>query len=149
WIEIARTCFEYSPFLKDVGVESVSSQRLFKFFFDYMQRIKSHLPTAEARRLPDVRIEDLKPDGDIDKKRRIKFQQTFLANGQWHFLPGMDKFMAQYNKFPRARPIDLLDAWAYLEYMWKLPTGTEGLLSAQDMNAARRDFHRRHPFYGG
>jgi hypothetical protein len=149
WIEIAKTCFEFSPFLKDVGVESVASQRLFKFFFEYMQRIKSHLPAAEARKLPDVRIQDLRPDQDIDKKRRIKFQQTFLANGQWHFLPGMDKFMGQYNKFPRCRPIDLLDAWAYLDYMWSVPANQEQSWAAGDMNAARRDYHKQHPFYGG
>ena len=147
WTKIVESCLEYSPFLKEVGVEAVASQKLFKFYFDYMQKIKSYLPIAEARRVPDVTFIDLKPDNDIDKKRRIKAQQPFLANGQWHFLPGMDKFMGQYVKFPRARPVDLLDAWAYLDYVWALPAGVDD--KGLDWNLARREYHRNNRVYGG
>lgn len=142
----------YAPFLKDVGVEAVASQKLFRWFFEYMQRIRDSLPEAEQDMLPrDITFEDLKPDGDIDKIRRIKFQQPFLANGQWHIQYGMDKFLSQYTKFPRARPVDVLDAWAYCDYMWDLPKkphADEYPIGGSNWNEMRRDFHRRKRIYG-
>lgn len=145
WTKIMETVLEYSPYLKDVGVEAVASQKLFTWFFKYMMRIKDTLPADEQAKLPsDIRFIDLKPDGDIDKIRRIKFQQTFLANGQWHIQAGMDKFLSQYNKFPRARPVDVLDAWAYCDYVWDMPRVTHDLpQGGSGWNQLRREFHKK------
>ena len=111
---------------------------------------KMALPEAERDKFPeDVVFHDLKPEGDIDKIRRIKFQQTFLANGQWHIQFGMDKFISQYTKFPRARPVDVLDAWAYCDYLWDLPKKMrESNRDASDWNRRRTEFHKRRRTYG-
>ena len=150
WAKMSSGVQEYSPFLKDVGVESVASQKLFKWFFEYMKTIKMALPEKERDAFPeDVVFHDLKPDNDIDKIRRIKFQQTFLANGQWHIQFGMDKFVSQYTKFPRARPVDVLDAWAYCDYLWDLPKKLkDSPRAASDWNRRRSEFHNRRHTYG-
>ena len=151
WAKMVDGVKEYSPFLKDVGVEAVSSQRLFRFFFEHLQSIKELLPADEQQKIPEInKIEDLKPDNQIDKIRRIKMQQVYLANGQWHVLYGMEKFMQQYNKFPRSRPIDVLDAWGYCDYMWELPKKQRSSeRSPLDWNRRRREFHSRRRLYGG
>ena len=151
WTHMVEQIRFFAPFLKDVGVEAVSSQKLFRFFFEYMRRIQDTLPENERSKIPDIgEIHDLKPDNDIDKIRRIKAQQLYLANGQWHILHGMDKFVSQYTKFPRARPVDVLDAWAYCEYMWELPKKSRDAdRSDYDWNRQRRDFHKRRKTYGG
>jgi len=123
WDEIVVTVAEFAPFLKEVGIESVASQKLYKFFFEHMRSMRKLLSDDLKRKIPtDLLITDLKPDNsDNAKKRRIKAQQLFLGQGQWHFQAGMSDFLAQYAKFPRARPVDLLDAWSYLDYIWKMP----------------------------
>jgi hypothetical protein len=145
WKRMMLGIQEYAPYLKDIGVEAVASQKLFRWFFEYMLRIRETLPPEERELLPtDIRFEDLRPDGDIDKIRRIKFQQTFLANGQWHIQAGMSQFLSQYNKFPRARPVDILDAWAYCDYMWDMPRKeTELPNGGLNWNQLRRDFHKK------
>ena len=150
WTKMQEGVIEYAPFLRDVGVETVSSQKLFKWFFEFMKTTKMALPEGERDKFPeDVVFHDLKPEGDIDKIRRIKFQQTFLANGQWHIQFGMDKFISQYTKFPRARPVDVLDAWAYCDYLWDLPKKLrQSNREASDWNQRRSEFHKRRRTYG-
>lgn len=150
WKRMAQGVKDFSPFLKDVGVEAVASQRLFRFFFEYMKKIQDFLPEEEMKNIPDIgEIVDLKPDNNIDKIRRIKAQQLFLANGQWHILHGMDKFVGQYTKFPRARPLDILDAWSYCDYMWELPRKARSLDGdSLDWNSLQREHHRRNRPYG-
>lgn len=153
WYEIVKTAVEFQPWLKEIGVEAVASQKLFRFWFEFLQQIMSKLPEADQKVykvLQNVTFVDLKPDNDIDKIRRIKAQQLPLANGYWHILYGMPKFLEQFNKFPRARPVDILDAWAYLDYMWTLPTKKDQTTGTEDEWAgARRDYHRRRRTYGG
>lgn len=141
WDKIVGFVADYTPMLTNVGIESVASQRLFKFFFEHMRTLKSHLPAELASRIPDsVRISDLKPDNTDDgKKRRIKAQQLYLSQGQWHFLPGMTKFLEQYAKFPRARPVDLLDAWSYGDYMWQPPPEGNNRLHGYNWNRIQMD----------
>lgn len=151
WARIVEQCIQWSPFLKDVGIESVASQKLFKFWFEYLQSIKEHLPDKEAQRLPQVMFHDMKPDNDIDKIRRIKAQQLFVANGAWHIQYGMDAFLGQFTKFPRARPVDILDAWAYGDYIWNLPRRDLelGINTGQsDWNRQRDAYHKSRRLYG-
>jgi hypothetical protein len=153
WYQIVKTALEFQPWLKEVGVEAVASQKLFRFWFEFLQQIMHKLPKEEQevyRHLQGLTFEDLKPDNDIDKIRRIKAQQLPLANGYWHIQYGMSKFMEQFNKFPRARPVDVLDAWAYLDYMWNLPSKSDQSTGTEDEWAGvRRDYHRRRRTYGG
>lgn len=138
WAELSATVLEFKPFLRDVGIEDVASQKLYRFFFEHLQRTNAGAP--------DIRITDLKPDIAANSKiRRIKSEQLYLANGQWHFQPGLDKFLQQYAKFPRARPLDLLDAWAYLKDMWVAPTALDE--RGWTWNEARNDYHRQHMPY--
>ena len=120
WDEIVDGVAEFAPHLKDVGIEAVASQTLFKFFYEHMRKLKSQLSDDLAGRIPtDITIHDLKPENqDRAKIRRIKAQQLYLGQGQWHFQTGMSKFLEQYNKFPRSRPVDILDAWAYCDQLW-------------------------------
>jgi hypothetical protein len=153
WQRITRIALEYQPWLKEIGIETVSTQKLFRFWFDFLQRIMNKLPEEERKlykTLESVTMEDLKPDNDIDKIRRIKAQQLPLANGYWHVPYGMPKFTQQFNKFPRARPVDLLDAWAYLDYMWSLPSKRDQRTGTDDeWSGVRRDYHNRRRTYGG
>lgn len=147
WNELLKTVDEFKPYLKDVGIEEVSSQRLYRFFFEQMQRLKSEMKPADRAKVPNIRIEPLKPDTAMNSKiRRIKAEQLYLSNGQWHFQLGMDKFLKQYAKFPRARPLDLLDAWAYLKDMWVPPAIKDS--RGFTWNDARNDYHKGHPVYG-
>ena len=148
WAELVKTVSqEFAPWLKDVGIEDVASQRLYKFFFEHLQKTKASMRPHEAARVADIRIENLKPDmHESGKTRRVKSEQLYLANGQWHFQLGMDKFLGQYAKFPRARPMDLLDAWAYLKDMWSMPAARDD--RGFSWNEARNDYHRRHRLYG-
>lgn len=152
WMKIVKTAIDFQPFLKEVGIESVSSQKLFRFWFEFLQQIMDKMPDDERHKIElvkDLVFQDLKPDNDIDKKRRIKTQQLPLANGYWHIQYGMEKFLDQYTKFPRARPCDVIDAWAYLDYMWNLPKKTKASQqSPMNWNVMRQDYHRRHRLYG-
>jgi hypothetical protein len=151
-IRMLKTALQWSPLLKDVGVEAVASQKLFKDWYDSTLRVipPEHWPEAfkkEIKELPDIVIHDLKPDGDIDKKRRIKSQQLPLGNGQWHIQYGMTKFLEQYTKFPRARPVDVIDAWSYCDYLWNIPKSEE-IGASLGWNRLRREFHKENRPYG-
>lgn len=148
WDEIVHGVAEFAPYLVDVGIESVASQKLYKFFYEHMLTLKDTLPKELRDRIPeDITIHDLKPENQERAKiRRIKAQQLYLGQGQWHFLPGMTKFLEQYNKFPRARPVDILDAWAYGDEIWSpKPKGTNKYHSSNwnkiQMNAVKGDGH--------
>lgn len=143
WSKLIEFVVDYSPYLDDVGIESVASQKLFKFYFEQMRSMKALMDPETAKKFPDnLRIEDLKPDNvEASKIRRIKAQRLYLAQGQWHFAAGLTKFLYQYSRFPRVSPIDLLDAWSYVDDVWIAPSEhrvvTAGRSNANRIQKAR------------
>jgi hypothetical protein len=108
------------PWLRKVGIEAVSFQRVFKFWLDSLRR-------AGQSPLPGVEFVDLKPDRGVMKEVRIKGQMIPVSSGLWHALPTMQAFKHQFERFPRVRPVDILDAWAYCDQLWTVP------MQAQDL----------------
>jgi hypothetical protein len=111
--KVFEVCVPYVPYLRKIGIEAVQFQLVYRFWINSLQR--------KGKTLPGVELVDLKPDKGIIKEVRIKGQQLPVANGLWHIRPGQAKFLGQITKFPRVRPIDILDAWAYCDEIWSVP----------------------------
>lgn len=111
--KIFEVCLPYVPYLRKIGIEAVQFQLVYAFWMKSLMR--------KGQSLPGVEMVDLKPDRGILKEVRIKGQQLPVSNGLWHIRPGQAKFFGQITKFPRVRPIDLLDAWAYCDDLWAVP----------------------------
>jgi hypothetical protein len=70
---------------------------------------------------PDMMVKGVKPDGGASKLSRIRAFTPFGENGHIYLHPSMTEFLDEWESFPTGL-MDLLDAAAYLPYVWTIPT---------------------------
>jgi hypothetical protein len=71
---------------------------------------------------PDMFVKGLKPDHGAGKLARIRAFTPFGENGHIYIHPSMTQFIEEWESFPTGQYMDLLDACAYLPYIWTIPT---------------------------
>lgn len=107
---IVEYVVKYVPFISGLGIEAVAGSRIYRGWLEYAQR--------HGLDLGNVQIVDLTPDTDVRKEVRMRGQALPMAEGLWHVKAGMTKFVQRIRKFPRIRPWDDIDAWAWCDRCW-------------------------------
>lgn len=129
---IIKTVLKYVPFIQGLGIEAVAGSRIYKGWLEHSRR--------RGLDLGNIQIVDLKPDTSIKKEVRIRGQALPMSEGLWHITAGMPKFLKQVGQFPRVRPIDLLDAWAWSDECWRqigadpAAVHSDGIYTGPDLN---------------
>lgn len=70
---------------------------------------------------PDMMVKGVKPDHGASKLARIRAFTPFGENGHIYVHPSMTDLLDEWESFPTSY-MDLLDALAYLPYIWSIPT---------------------------
>ena len=70
---------------------------------------------------PDMMVKGVRPDGGASKLSRIRAFTPFGENGHLYVHPSVTDFIDEWESFPTGF-MDLLDACAYLPYIWTIPT---------------------------
>ena len=70
---------------------------------------------------PDMMVKGVKPDHGASKLARIRGVVPYGENGHLYVHPSMTDFIEEWETFPTGY-LDLLDALAYVPYIWTIPT---------------------------
>ena len=84
---------------------------------------------------PEMMIKGLRPDRGAAKLARIRAFTPYGENGHIFIHPSLTDFVEEWEDFPNGT-LDILDALAYMPYLWTIPTfGCDTPASWQPKNA--------------
>jgi len=124
--ELFRIDREWQP--EFFSIEGIAYQKAIKYWI---------MDRAKYEDVPDLVIEEYRPESDMRKDERIKGLQPAFRNGLWWMAEDMIELQEELENWPRSEFRDALDALSQSEEYWPYSTDMDEILADR---AAEDDF---------